>query len=78
MKAPKNTKQLHRLVCTRIERAIKIKSVSLADSGYHVLVVNVAMQIVKSLGAGGEVLFLEMAAALPTHSISLRNLPVAL
>jgi D-sedoheptulose 7-phosphate isomerase len=41
----------------RIERAIEIKSVLLADSGYHVLVASVAIQIVKSLVAGGKVLF---------------------
>jgi NDP-sugar pyrophosphorylase family protein len=57
MKAQQNTKQLHNLIRTRIERAIEIKSVLLADSGYHVLVATVAMQIVKSLGAGGKVLF---------------------
>ena len=57
MKAPKTIEQLHRLIRTRIERAIEIKTVLLADPGYHVLVATVAMQIVKSLSAGGKVLF---------------------
>ena len=77
MKAPKTIEQLHRLIRTRIERAIEIKTVLRADPGYHVLVATVAMQVVKSLSAGGKVLFLEMAAALPTQSISPRNLPGA-
>ena len=50
-------KQLHHLIRTRIERAIEIKTVLRDDAGYHALVANVAMQIVKSLGAGGKVLF---------------------
>jgi D-sedoheptulose 7-phosphate isomerase len=57
MKAPKTIDQLHSLIRTRIERAIEIKTVLRADSGYHVLVATVAMQIVKSLGVGGKVLF---------------------
>ena len=57
MKAPKTIEQLHRLIRTRIERDIEIKTVLLADPGYHLLVASVAMQIVKSLGTEGKVLF---------------------
>ena len=57
MKGPKTIKQLQHLICTRIERDIEIKTVLLADPGYHLLVASVAMQIVKSLSAGGKVLF---------------------
>ena len=57
MKAPKTIEQLHRLIRTRIERDIEIKTVLLADPGYQALVATVAMQIVKSLSAGGKVLF---------------------
>jgi D-sedoheptulose 7-phosphate isomerase len=57
MKAPKTIEQLQRLICTRIERDIEIKTVLLADPGYHLLVASVAIQIVKSLSAGGKVLF---------------------
>jgi D-sedoheptulose 7-phosphate isomerase len=57
MKAPKTIEQLQHLICTRIDRAIEIKTRLRADPGYQVLVATVAMQIVKSLSAGGKVLF---------------------
>ena len=57
MKTQENTKLLQDLVRARIQRCIEVKQVLLADTSFHDLVARVAMQIVKSLRAGGKVLF---------------------
>lgn len=45
------------LVRDRIQRNIEVKQALLIDSGFHDLVAQVAMQIVKSLRAGGKLFF---------------------
>src|SRR5277367_4797275 len=57
MKTQENTKLLQDLVRARIQSSIELKQVLLADSAFHDLVAHVAMQIVKSLRAGGKVMF---------------------
>jgi D-sedoheptulose 7-phosphate isomerase len=57
MKPQENAKVLHDLVRDRIQGSIDVKQALLLDSTFHGLVVQVAMQIVKSLRAGGKVLF---------------------
>jgi D-sedoheptulose 7-phosphate isomerase len=58
MKTRENAKLLPDLVRSRIQSDIEIKQTLLTDAGFHDLVVHVAMQIVKSLRAGGKVLFM--------------------
>jgi D-sedoheptulose 7-phosphate isomerase len=50
-------KALHTLVRDRIRQSIEVKQALLADPVFHDLVAQVAMQIVRSLRAGGKVLF---------------------
>jgi D-sedoheptulose 7-phosphate isomerase len=57
MKPQENTKALHELVRNRIQSSIDVKQALLLDAGFHSLVAQVAIQIVKSLRAGGKVLF---------------------
>src|SRR5271168_374257 len=57
MKTQENTKLLQDLVRARIQSSIDVKQVLLADTSFHDLVAHVAMQIVKSLRAGGKVIF---------------------
>jgi D-sedoheptulose 7-phosphate isomerase len=57
MKTQENIKFLHDLVRDRIQRSIDVKQALLLDSNFQDAVVKVAMQIVKSLRAGGKVLF---------------------
>jgi D-sedoheptulose 7-phosphate isomerase len=57
MTAHDNTQRLHDLIHDRIQSSIDAKQALLRDSGFHALVAQVAMQIVKSLRAGGKVLF---------------------
>jgi D-sedoheptulose 7-phosphate isomerase len=57
MKSQDNTKHLHDLVRDRIQSSIDVKQALLQDSAFHDLVAQVAMQIVKSLRAGGKVFF---------------------
>jgi len=56
MKTLENTK-LQELVRARIQRDIEIKKILLADESFHDQVAHVATQIVKSLRAGGKILF---------------------
>jgi D-sedoheptulose 7-phosphate isomerase len=57
MKTQENTKLLHNLVLDRIQRSIEVKQALLLDANFRELVAQAAMQIVKSLRAGGKVLF---------------------
>jgi D-sedoheptulose 7-phosphate isomerase len=57
MKSQHNTKHLHDLIRDRIQRSIDVKQALLQDTAFHGLVAQVAMQIVKSLHAGGKVFF---------------------
>jgi D-sedoheptulose 7-phosphate isomerase len=57
IKAQANTKLLHDLVLDRIQRSIEVKQALLLDAVFRDLVAQAAMQIVKSLQAGGKVLF---------------------
>jgi D-sedoheptulose 7-phosphate isomerase len=57
IKAQENTKLLHDLVLDRIQRSIEVKQALLLDVAFRNLVAQAAMQIVKSLKAGGKVLF---------------------
>jgi len=57
MKSQNNTKRVQDLVRDRIQSSIDAKQALLKDSAFHELVAQVAMQIVKSLRAGGKVLF---------------------
>src|SRR5271156_3769841 len=52
-----NAKVLTDLVRDRIQGSIKVKQVLLSDVAFHATVVQAAMQIVKSLRAGGKVMF---------------------
>jgi len=56
MKTLENTK-MQELIRARIQRDIEIKQLLLASDAYHDLVAHVATQIVKSLRAGGKVIF---------------------
>src|SRR6202142_2117024 len=56
MKTLENTK-LQELVRARIQRDIEIKKLLLADESFHDQVAHVATQIVKSLRAGGKIMF---------------------
>jgi D-sedoheptulose 7-phosphate isomerase len=56
MKTLENSK-LQVLVRARIQRDIEIKQTLLGSDSYHDLVAHVAMQIVKSLRAGGKIMF---------------------
>jgi D-sedoheptulose 7-phosphate isomerase len=57
MTAHKNKSELNDLVRDRIQRSIDVKKALLLDPGFQDAVICVAMQIVKSLRAGGKVLF---------------------
>ncbi len=57
IKAQENNKLLHDLVLDRIQRSIEVKQALLLDAVFRNLVTQAAMQIVKSLQAGGKVLF---------------------
>jgi D-sedoheptulose 7-phosphate isomerase len=57
MKQQERIGPLADLVRDRIQRDIEVKQALLINSAFHNLVVQVAMQIVKSLGAGGKVFF---------------------
>jgi D-sedoheptulose 7-phosphate isomerase len=57
MKAEERTKALNDLVLERIHRSIEVKQAMLSDADFRELVAQAAMQIVKSLRAGGKVLF---------------------
>ena len=57
MKSQDNTRRVRDLVRDRIQSSISVKQALLKDSAFHDLVAQVAMQIVKSLRAGGKVLF---------------------
>ena len=56
MKTQESTK-LNDLVLDRIQRSIEVKQLLLSDATFRELVAQAAMQIVKSLRAGGKVLF---------------------
>ena len=56
-KTHENTKLLNDLVLDRIQRSIEVKQALLLDATFRELVAQAAMQIVKSLRAGGKVLF---------------------
>ncbi len=56
-KTHENTKLLNDLVLDRIQRSIDVKQALLLDATFRELVAQAAMQIVKSLRAGGKVLF---------------------
>jgi D-sedoheptulose 7-phosphate isomerase len=57
MKPQEKITLLNDLVRDRIRRSIDVKKALLLDAGFHTLVSQVAMQIVKSLRAGGKVFF---------------------
>lgn len=57
IKSQENAKLLHDLVLDRIQRSIEVKQALLLDAAFRDLVAQAAMQIVKSLKAGGKVLF---------------------
>jgi len=57
MKPQEHTKLLNDLVLDRIHRSIEVKQALLLDANFRELVAQAAMQIVKSLRAGGKVLF---------------------
>ncbi len=57
MQIQEHTKLLQDLVRARIQRSIEIKQALLSDTAFHDHVAHVAMQIVKSLRAGGKVMF---------------------
>jgi D-sedoheptulose 7-phosphate isomerase len=57
MKTLENTKMLNDLVLDRIQRSIEVKQVLLKDATFRELVTRAALEIVKSLRAGGKVLF---------------------
>lgn len=56
-KTHENTKLLNDLVLDRIQRSIDVKQALLLDATFRGLVAQAAIQIVKSLRAGGKVLF---------------------
>src|SRR5580692_3553750 len=57
MKTQENVANLTDLVRDRIQRSIEVKQALLLDANFRELVAQAAMQIVKSLRAGGKVLF---------------------
>jgi len=57
MPTQEDTKLLQDLIKARIQRSIEIKQALLSDAAFHDTVANVALQIVKSLRAGGKVMF---------------------
>jgi D-sedoheptulose 7-phosphate isomerase len=57
MKTTQETIKLNDLVVDRIQRSIEVKQALLSDVTFRELVAQAAMQIVKSLRAGGKVLF---------------------
>jgi D-sedoheptulose 7-phosphate isomerase len=57
MTPQRNANYLNDLVQDRIQASINVKQDLLSDPVFHDLVANAAMQIVKSLRAGGKVLF---------------------
>lgn len=57
MKPTENAKRIRNLVQDRIQRSIDVKKAMLDDLRFRDLLVEVAMQIVKTLRAGGKVLF---------------------
>jgi D-sedoheptulose 7-phosphate isomerase len=57
MKTLENTQMLNDLVLDRIQRSIEVKQALLKDATFRELVTRAALEIVKSLRAGGKVLF---------------------
>jgi D-sedoheptulose 7-phosphate isomerase len=57
METLENTKMLNDLVQDRIRRSIEVKQALLKDATFRELVTRAALEIVKSLRAGGKVLF---------------------
>jgi D-sedoheptulose 7-phosphate isomerase len=57
MKTLENTKMLNDLVLDRIQRSIEVKQALLKDATFRELLTRAALEIVKSLRAGGKVLF---------------------
>jgi len=57
LKPQENIEFLRDLVRDRIQRNIEVKQAMLLDTGFHNLVAQVAMQIVKSLRDGGKIFF---------------------
>jgi len=57
MKTQENVANLTDLVRDRIQRSIEVKQALLLDAAWRELVAQAALQIVKSLRAGGKVLF---------------------
>ena len=57
MKTLENTKMLNDLVLDRIQRSIEVKQALLKDVTFRELVTRAALEIVRSLRAGGKVLF---------------------
>lgn len=57
MKTLENTKMLNDLVLERIQRSIEVKQALLKDGSFRELVTRAALEIVKSLRAGGKILF---------------------
>ena len=57
MKPNTNTETLNALIQDRIQRSIDVKMALLADGSLQILLADAAMQIVKSLRAGGKVIF---------------------
>ena len=57
MKTLEHTKMLNDLVLDRIQRSIEVKQALLKDATFRELLTRAALEIVKSLRAGGKVLF---------------------
>jgi D-sedoheptulose 7-phosphate isomerase len=57
MKTLENTKMLNDLVRDRIQRSIEVKQALLKDASFREQVARAALEIVKSLRAGGKILF---------------------
>ena len=57
MKTLENTKMLNDLVLDRIQRSIEVKQALLKDASFREQVARAALEIVKSLRAGGKILF---------------------
>jgi D-sedoheptulose 7-phosphate isomerase len=57
MKSPEYDQRLLDLVRDRVQRNIEVNQELLRDRAFHALVAKAAMQIVKSLRAGGKVIF---------------------
>ena len=57
MKTLEQTKMLNDLVLDRIQRSIEVKQALLKDATFRELLTRAALEIVKSLRAGGKVLF---------------------